>query len=184
PPRFAANIVQGKGYEMAEPEVSGYFGDLMQLVLGRPIELDFSQPWHDTGPVFGEPRLAPYRIAQKAFRSVVLTAYGDRCAITGTKIRPVLQAAHIRPVTRGGQNRIDNGLALRSDVHTLFDNGYLAVSPEHKLLVSPRLCADFGNGKEFYDLKNKVIAVLPGPNHDRPNREFLEWHVDTVYKAS
>jgi hypothetical protein len=99
PPGFASNIVQGKSYDMSEPRVAGYFGDVMQLVLGREIEIDLSQPWHDTGPVFGDPRLAPYRLAQRAFQAVVLNTYHGHCAITGTKIRPVLQAAHIRPVT-------------------------------------------------------------------------------------
>jgi hypothetical protein len=60
PPGFALNIVQGKSYDMADVQVSQYFGDLMQLVLGKAIEIDFSQPWHKAGPVFGDPRLAPY----------------------------------------------------------------------------------------------------------------------------
>ena len=75
PPGFASNIVQGKSYDMSEPRVAGYFGDVMQLVLGREIEIDLSQPWHDTGPVFGDPRLAPYRLAQRAFQAVVLNTY-------------------------------------------------------------------------------------------------------------
>ncbi|MEV4473927.1 HNH endonuclease signature motif containing protein [Nonomuraea sp. NPDC049504] len=62
--------------------------------------------------------------------AVVLHAYERRCAISGDRIRPVLQAAHIRPVAVGGEHRLDNGLLLRSDVHTLFDRGYLAVDPK------------------------------------------------------
>ncbi|WP_431897560.1 HNH endonuclease signature motif containing protein [Nonomuraea sp. bgisy101] len=54
----------------------------------------------------------------------------------------MLQAAHIRRLARGGEHRLDNGL-LRSDVHTLFDRGYLAVD----LLVRPRLREEFGNGR-------------------------------------
>lgn len=62
-------------------------------------------------------------------------------------IVPVLQAAHIRPVSVEGENRVDNGLLLRSDVHTLFDRGYLGVHPERKtLLVIPRLRAEWGTG--------------------------------------
>jgi putative restriction endonuclease len=183
PPGFASNIVQGKTYDMADRQFSGYFGDLMQLVLGQAIEIDFSQPWHAPGPVFGDPRLTPYRLAQQAFKAVVLSAYHGHCAITGTKIRPVLQAAHIRPVSDGGENRLDNGLLLRSDVHTMFDNGYLAVDPRHKLLVSPRLRTDFGNGEQFYAKAGQVIT-LPDRKADQPNREFLEWHLDTVFKAS
>jgi putative restriction endonuclease len=183
PPAFASNIVQGKGYDMGEAHVQAYFADLMQRVLGRQVEIDLGAPWHDTGPVFGDPRLAPNRLAQDTFRAVVLSAYNGHCAITGTKIRPVLEAAHIRPVTEGGENRLDNGLLLRSDVHTMFDNGYLGVNPKHRLLVSPRLRAEFGNGEQFYSRAGTVIA-LPGRPADRPQREFLEWHMDTVFKAS
>ena len=47
PPGFAMNIVQGKSYDMAASQTSGYFADLMHLVLGSQIEIDFSQPWHE-----------------------------------------------------------------------------------------------------------------------------------------
>jgi putative restriction endonuclease len=185
PPAFASNIVQGKGYDLGDPAVAGYFHVAMQLVLGTalPAELDLGRPWHSTAPVFGDPRLAPRRLAQQAFKAVVLDAYHGHCAVTGTKIRPVLQAAHIRPVTEGGENRLDNGLLLRSDVHTMFDRGYLAIDPSHRLLVSPRLRTDFGNGQHFYDKAGTVIA-LPDRKPDRPGREFLEWHLDEVFKAS
>lgn len=150
PPRFAPNIVQGKSYDLADQSVAPYFRVLLQLLLGGVVELDFSQPWHRPGPVFGDPRLAPYRLGQRSFQAVVLDAYHRRCAISGTHIPPVLQAAHIRPVTSGGEHRLDNGLLLRSDVHTLFDRGYLAVDPQYRLLVSPRLRGDFDNGDQFY----------------------------------
>lgn len=184
PPRgFATNIVQGKSYDMADSQTSGYFADLMHHVLGNRIEIDFTQPWQDTGPVFGDSRLAPYRLAQQAFKAVVLSTYHGHCAITGTKIRPVLQAAHIKPVAVGGENRIDNGLLLRSDVHTLYDRGYLAVDTSHRLQVSPRLRDDFGNGEQYYAKAGQLIE-LPERKHDRPHRDFLEWHMDTIFKAS
>jgi putative restriction endonuclease len=91
------------------------------------------------GPVYGDPRLVPQRLGQRAFQAVVLDAYHRRCAITGAKIRPVLQAAHIRPLPAGGEHRLDNALLLRSDAHTLYDRGYLGVDVRHRLLVSPRL---------------------------------------------
>ncbi len=112
----------------------------------------------------------------------MLDAYGRRCAVTGDR-RPVLQAAHIRPLPEGGEHRLDNGLLLRSDVHTLYDRGYLAVDPRHRLLVSPRLREEFGNGEQFYARERQPIA-LPAPRLDRPGREFLEWHLDEVFQAS
>ena len=180
PPQFARNIVQGKSYDMADPAVAGYFADVLQRTLGTAVELDFGQPWHRSGPVFGDPRLAPYRLGQQSFKAVVLDSYHRRCAISGTHIPPVLQAAHIRPVARGGEHRLDNGLLLRSDVHTLFDRGYLGVDSQHRLLVSPRLRADFSNGDQFYAKAGQVID-LPEHRADRPGREFLEWHLDEVF---
>jgi putative restriction endonuclease len=183
PPDFAPNIVQGKSYDLAAPESAGYFQDLLARLLGAPLEIDLSQPWHRPGPVYGDPRLAPQRLGQQSFQAVVLDAYHRRCAITGDKIRPVLQAAHIRPLPAGGEHRLDNGLLLRSDVHTLFDCGYLGIDPKHRLLVSPRLRDEFGNGEQFYARAGQPIA-LPDRSADRPHREFLEWHLDEVYQAA
>ena len=115
-------------------------------------------------------------------RTRVLVAYGRRCAITGSKIQPVLQAAHIRPITVGGEHRLDNGLLLRSDAHTLFDLGYLGVDPGYRLHVSPRLREEFGNGEQFYERAGYPIA-LQTRRTDRPSSEFLEWHLDTIFKA-
>ena len=182
PPQFAPNIVQGKSYDLAGSPAAPYFAELLQLILGRAVELDFSQPWHRSGPVFGDPRLAPYRLGQGSFKAVVLDAYHRRCAVSGTHIPPVLQAAHIRPVTAGGEHRLDNGLLLRSDVHTLFDRGYLGVDPKFRLCVSSRLRADFSNGDQFYAKAGQAIE-LPGRRADRPSREFLEWHLDEVFQA-
>jgi putative restriction endonuclease len=183
PPDFASNIVQGKGYDLAVHPQARYFEELVFRLLGHHVEVDFSQPWHRPGPVYGDPRLAPRRLGQGAFQAVVLRAYDRRCAITGSRIRPALQAAHIRPLPKGGEHRLDNGLLLRSDIHTMFDRGYLGVDPEHRLVVSPRLRADFGNGEELYRRVGQPIAV-PERRPDRPNREFLEWHIDEVFKAS
>jgi putative restriction endonuclease len=183
PPGFAANVVQGRRYDLADPEWSGYFTELLQRLLGGPAEVDLAQPWGRSGPVYADPRLAPYRLGQQAFRAVVLDAYNRHCAITGTTIRPVLQAAHVRPLPAGGEHRLDNGLLLRSDVHTLFDRGYLAVDPRHRLLVSPRLRQEFGNGEQFYARAGQQIT-LPRQATDRPARQALEWHLDEVFQRN
>jgi putative restriction endonuclease len=183
PPDFARNIVQGKSYDLADQSVAAYFSDLLHLILGVVVEVDFSQPWHRPGPVFGDPRLAPYRLGQRSFQAVVIDAYHRRCAISGTHISPVLQAAHIRPLTAGGEHRLDNGLLLRSDIHTLFDRGYLGVDPKYRLQVSPWLREDFSNGDQFYASAGQVIG-LPERRVDRPGSQFLEWHLDEVFKAS
>lgn len=62
PPDFAANIVQGKTYDLATPSTASYFEQVMRRLLDAPTNSDDVQPWHRPGPVYGDPRLTPYRL--------------------------------------------------------------------------------------------------------------------------
>lgn len=185
PPDFAKAIVQGKSYELQRSGLGSYFAELLAKLLGTSSSLGADLVWAREGPVYGDPRLTPHRLGQRAFQGVVLEAYRGRCAITGDKIRPVLQAAHIKPLPSGGEHRLDNGLLLRSDVHTLFDQGYLGLDGRHRLLVSQRLRREFENGEEFYAMAvAKKQISLPVRRIDRPSLEFLEWHRDEVFRPT
>ena len=174
PEDFAKNIVTGKTYDLKERT------ELWEAVQFRLLtqDLDLAEP-EDPGEMFTEAWVRR-RLGQGSFRALVTDAYERRCAVTGEKILPVLQAAHIRPVTEGGLHRVDNGLLLRSDVHTLFDKGYLTVTPAYRLEVSQRLREDFDNGAYYYDMRGQEIR-LPQPQTDRPDPTFREWHAETVF---
>jgi putative restriction endonuclease len=60
---------------------------------------------------------------------------------------------------------------------------YLGVDPRYRLHVSPRLREEFGNDEQFYERARQPIA-LPPHRADQPSGEFLEWHLDTIFKAS
>lgn len=184
PESFAKNIVRGKGYEAGTDSVVDLA--LTRLLAGHfaPEENGQERPATALGQTFGTPRLVVPRMNQGAFRAVVLDVYESRCAVTGHRIRPTLQAAHIRPVSQGGEHRVDNGLLLRSDIHTLFDLGYVTVDPKYRLRVSPRLREDFGNGDDLYarEAAGQQIA-LPRARANLPSREALEWHGDTTFLA-
>lgn len=62
----------------------------------------------------------------------------------------------------GAAHRTDNGLLLRSDIHTLYDGGYLGVNPKYRLLVSPRLRDEFGNGEQLYAIDGSRSSCLRG----------------------
>src|SRR5207248_7739155 len=108
-------------------------------------------------PMYGEPTLVRSRLGQGAFRLIVSDAYAKRCAVTGEKTLPVLEAAHIRPVALGGEHRIDNGLLLRSDLHKLFDLGYATVTPDGEFRVSQKLKETWMNGRVYYELDKQQI---------------------------
>ena len=157
---------------------------MFESMLGRAevrIADDFGHPQAVPGPVFGREQLVRARVGQQAFKGLILTSYDRRCAITGNHIQPTLQAAHIRPVSLKGENRVDNGLLLRSDVHTLFDLGYLGLNQRYELQVSRALREEWGNGQEFYDRAGQAIQV-PQLRSNRPDRDAIEWHLDTTFK--
>lgn len=180
PPDFAKNIVRFKGYELgAGSPLEATLRDML-AVSGVRVDDDDGAPRVVPGEVYGLDRLTKHRVGQRAFQSLVLTGYHRRCAVTGNKVSPVLQAAHIRPVSKQGENRVDNGLLLRSDVHILFDSGYLGINDRHQIQVSRRLRDDYGNGDEFYALAGSVID-LPDRRIDRPSVEAVTWHMDEVF---
>lgn len=176
PTDFKGNIVRFKKYDLGSPT-----GAPIRDVLGGMFEHLDDRDSTVPGPVFGDPRLVISRLGQQAFKGLVLAAYQRRCAVTGVRIQPVLEAAHIRPVAHEGEHAVSNGLLLRSDVHTLFDRGYLGLDLRHRLQVSPRLRIDFGNGREFY-AREGVVIDLPDRRALRPNEESISWHMDTVFK--
>ena len=73
------------------------------------------------------------RFGQGTFRAVVTDLYERRCAITQEKALPALEAAHIRPFHDLPEHEVTNGILLRSDVHRLFDAGYITVTPNTTL---------------------------------------------------
>ncbi|MGI0148604.1 MAG: HNH endonuclease [Thermoplasmata archaeon] len=107
-------------------------------------------------------------------------AYGRRCSITGERTLPVLEAAHIQPYSEGGEHRVDNGMLLRSDLHTLFGRGYVTVTPDLKLEVSRRLKEDWENGRDYYAMRGRELRP---PDHPEimPSRDFLRWHNSQRY---
>jgi putative restriction endonuclease len=119
PASFARNTVVGKTYDLREEEGSHLWDEVLlrRKSGGRQVAEMI------VGPMFGESLPARRRLGQGGFRILVADTYQRHCAVTGERTLPVLEAAHIRPVTAGGLHEVGNGLLLRSDIHTLFDRG-------------------------------------------------------------
>jgi putative restriction endonuclease len=149
---------------------------------GRPAELvaEFEPVLVDERGRIEE--LAIAREGQGSFRVRVLDAYARRCTVTGERALPVLDAAHIQPYRGPASNHVQNGLALRADLHRLYDAGYVTVTPEYRVEVSRRLKEDFHNGEPYYQLAGTKLAVLPSDPGKRPSRLALEWHATQVFR--
>lgn len=183
PQDFSLNIVQGKTYDLTR----GYGRDLWEQVQDRVPKAYVLENWlvpemnDQLQKKFGSPLTIFPRLGQGSFRVMVTDAYQRRCAITREKTLPALEAAHIKPFSESGPHRVDNGLLLRSDIHRLFDSGYVTVTSDHRFEVSKRIKEEFDNGDEYRSLHGKKIWIPPVPQF-KPGSEFLIWHNEKVYR--
>jgi hypothetical protein len=109
------------------------------------------------------------RMGQPAFRQALIEAYGGRCAVTGTATPSVLEAAHIMPHMGAQTNVVENGLLLRSDIHTLFDRRLLTVTPDLLVRIHPELTA-----QEYRRLDRRPL--LDVGSQVRPRADVLSQH--------
>ncbi|MEO8788480.1 MAG: HNH endonuclease [Chitinophagaceae bacterium] len=189
PDDWGKSIVQGKSYNSLEGTGNGIWTEVEKL-LKKYLYLNNSEIGksqllgeESSFPGYGSTILAKVRLGQGAFRVLVTDAYSRRCAITGEKTLPVLEAAHIMPYAEPGPHAISNGLLLRSDMHKLFDNGYLTITDKSIIEVSSRIKEEFQNGKEYYKYHGSELLLLPENDFDRPNKMFVDWHNSHVYKG-
>lgn len=177
PVSFAKNIVTGRSYDMTSGDGASLWRDVQERVGARQV-LTFAEP---LGPTYGGLATVQQRHGQGAWRILITDLYGRRCAVTGERALPVLEAAHIKPVSLGGQHQIGNGLLLRSDVHRLFDDGYVTVTPDYSFEVSDALKEEFDDGETYRPFQSSPIWV-PHDKRLRPSPELLEWHNAEVFQ--
>lgn len=188
PDNWSKSIVQGKSYsteesvgrsywERVELLIKEYLKDVPAMNSSSLVEQEPSSP------IYGNPVLTKVRIGQGAFKISIIEAYSKRCSVSGERTLPVLEAAHIKPYSQAGPNYIKNGLLLRSDIHKLFDSGYITITDDLKVEVSKRIKEEFENGKEYYQYHGNKLAILPSRSDDKQFADYIDWHNLNVYKG-
>jgi len=177
PADWPENAVQGKTYDLASGEGARVWSECLDRSRSERGRLLGSALRDRRGP----PTLIQPRLGQGIFRSEVIAAYGRACAVTQEHSLPALEAAHIKPFAGDGEHHVSNGLLLRSDIHRLFDKGYVGVDRDMRFLVSGRLKDDFENGRSYYPLHGKSITV-PSRLEHRPDPANLRWHLESCYR--
>ena len=130
------------------------------------------------------------RPARRAgFRSEVLHGWRNRCAMCGYdgamgRDPAGLDAAHVFWHSQGGPDEPDNGLALCSLHHVLFDLGALGLNADLSVRVSPQYVARSELGERLvYHLEGRSL-LDPAPKHSAPSAQHVEWHSKQVFKDS
>jgi putative restriction endonuclease len=178
PRSWSPNIVSFKTYTTSDADGLS----LWKAVNDRLSQTSFLGMAEDPQARYGERRLIRPRLGQGAFRVLVTDTYKRRCAITQERTLPALEAAHIRPYGIGGEHETRNGLPFRRDIHSLFDAGYVTVTPDLPFEVSRRIKEEFENGRHYYELHGKPI-YSSNDAVQRPDPEALRWHNEHAYRG-
>jgi putative restriction endonuclease len=177
---WAAPIVRGKTYDTSQESGARIWTEV-QHRLANPAPIPDESVTVETSK-FGKPQILLPRLGQGAFRVIVADNYQRACALSSSHIFPILEAAHIRPYSQGGSHSPTNGLLLRQDIHTLFDRGYVTVTPNYRVEVSQRIKAEFNNGADYYAFHGRAISV-PALHQLRPAPSELQWHNENVFRS-
>lgn len=132
----------------------------------------------------GTVEFIPGRRRSSSWPAQVLEAWDRQCAFCGFDGQvggvPVgLEAAHIRWFTVDGPDHLDNGLALCSLHHKLFDRGVLGLDDDLTVVVSQRFSARTPHGRAVYDLHGQRLRPRPGT--PAPAERHLVWHREQVF---
>ncbi|MBU9322035.1 HNH endonuclease [Burkholderia gladioli] len=148
-----------------------------KIVRGVKPDLDATEVSHDTKDAdetddVVQQRAIKTRRGQGPFRDGLLAAYRRRCAVTGSVVGAVLEAAHIVPHAEKTDYETRNGILLRADIHTLFDEHLLTIDTRYRVKLSKLL-----RHSEYRDLDGKFLRVLPERSEDQPSVNALEQRV-------
>ena len=185
PPEFSRYNQVGAGFDAEEGAGHRLWAAVSERLIAAPppqIETAIATKAAIESGGFGKPQIVLPRLGHGSFRIVVTDAYERRCALTGERTLPVLDAAHIKPYSVLQRHEVSNGILMRSDLHRLFDEGYITIDPmDRKIAVSERIRQEFENGKEYYKLQGQSVREPTQANY-RPTPDNLEYHAYSVFR--
>lgn len=129
-------------------------------------------------------RIVKQRVNQSFFRSTILSSYHLKCAITGLAIPDLLNASHIVPWSKNKKHRLNprNGICLNAIHDRAFDKGYITITPDFRVKISPVFGDDSENAcieDFFFKYQGQRINL---PEKFLPAKEFLDYHYDVIFK--
>ena len=131
-------------------------------------------------------QLLRVRLGQYSFRMSILNSYNQKCCITGLSVPKLLIASHIKPWAaceeKTERTNPRNGLCLNSFHDRAFDQGFLTIDKNYKIIISSQL-----HDAEMDDLTKAWFMGYSGrtitlPDKFIPSKEFIEYHNDVIFR--
>ena len=124
------------------------------------------------------------RVGQDFFRRAVLSAYSERCCITGLSVPSLLVASHIVPWRHDKANRVNprNGLLLSALHDKAFDNGLVTIDDDMTIRVS-NLYTQRPDSYFAESIQHYHGHEINLPEKFTPNRDFLSYHREYIFQG-
>ncbi len=159
--------------QLAELLINEHFPETIHQDILEEVGLDFS--------------IRKKRARDSNFRDKILKAYEYGCAVCGFNVRlgnnlVAIDAAHIQWHQAGGPDTEENGIALCSLHHKLFDRGVFTITEERELLVAEQAHGTNGFDEWLMRFHGKKVRSPIHPVY-MPKDNFINWHIREVFRG-
>jgi putative restriction endonuclease len=159
--------------ELAELLLHDHFPETIHQDILEEVGLDFS--------------IRKKRSRDPNFRDKILKAYEYSCAVCGFNVRlghnlVAIDAAHIQWHQAGGPDTEDNGIALCSLHHKLFDRGVFTITEKWEMLVAEQAHGTNGFDEWLMRFHGKKVRAPIHPIYT-PKDNFINWHIREVFRG-
>jgi putative restriction endonuclease len=154
--------------------------------LRSPWDQDFIHPVDEVLQREYAQSLVKRRLHQPMFRYRVLTAYAGQCALCRLRHTPLLDAAHIKEDSDGGEPIVPNGVAMCAIHHRAFDNAVLGIRPDYVIEIRQDVLGEIDGPTLQHALQGLHASklVLPRSRPAWPRQDLLEERYERFRAAS
>lgn len=160
--------------------IAGEEASRQQFVLALDADLkiwspDLAEMPHAPARRYAE-HLVRTRLHRRVFRGQVLLAYEQRCALCRIRHIELLDAAHIRRDSQGGEPIVPNGIAMCSIHHKAFDANILGVNPKYRIEIRSDVLEEIDGPTLKHALQgiHGGVLTLPRRRAERPRSDLIE----------
>ena len=130
--------------------------------------------------------LAKRRLHQPVFRARVITAYESRCGICTLRYPELLDAAHIKADSDGGESVVTNGISMCKIHHAAYDSDLLGISPDYQVKIRPDVLDDSDGPTLRHAIQGLHDTPLHVPRQQaaKPDPHLLAERFEVFLRAS
>lgn len=122
-----------------------------------------------------------------AFRRIVTSVYGYRCAFCGLQVfnnqENIVDGSHIKPFSQFYDDRINNGISLCKNHHWAFDRFWFTINDDYTIEVAQTLHEDSPHTTPMKEFQGQQIW-LPNNEQYNPRPDALSWHRQTFWERA